>query len=285
MDKSVIFLIIIILVFSMYRVSSLEEKKYLHNSFVNPQHNLLRLLDNISLSDKVILKNVHERWSLTKQTIDVDLNEKITNLMKKILLSMKHISTLDFYIKSIENVYVMKDKNENFRCIVNSFIYDIQNYYTIKLVLDFSSISGTIYLNYMDIDSSSLNNLLNRYDIRWDSQGILSKYNMFDENVEKLLNNYYDKNYNLLKLDNNSFTQTTMNTFTLDQLTNMYLPVDTPHVNSQDFCKKHSFTWDSRAVPISTGENCPMHNPRKSPYPYQPYQAPGNVITPWETLI
>ena len=258
MDKSFIILIIIVVIFSIYKVTSIDEIKYKHNSFLNPQDNLFNLLSNISLSDKVVLKNISEKWSLTKQTIDADLNQKITNFIKKILLSINQIAKLDFYIKSIENVYIMKDKDQNFRCIVNSFIYDIHNYYTIKLVMDFTSINQTIYINYIDIDSSSLNNLLNRYDIRWKSQGILSKYNMFDENVQKLLDNYYQTNYNLLKLDNQSYTENTINTFTIDQLVNMYLPVDTPSVNSPYFCRKTSFNWDSRAVPISTDENCIM---------------------------
>ena len=284
MDKSFLILIIIVVIFSIYKVTSIDEIKYKHNSFLNPQDNLFNLLSNISLSDKVVLKNISEKWSLTKQTIDADLNQKITNFIKKILLSINQIAKLDFYIKSIENVYIMKDKDQNFRCIVNSFIYDIHNYYTIKLVMDFTSINQTIYINYIDIDSSSLNNLLNRYDIRWKSQGILSKYNMFDENVQKLLDNYYQTNYNLLKLDNQSYTENTINTFTIDQLVNMYLPVDTPSVNSPYFCRKTSFNWDSRAVPISTDENCIMHNPSTKPYPNEPYQAPGVVINPWSKI-
>jgi len=263
-----------------YKYSSFFEKKVQNNSFVKPEHNLFHLLSNISLSDKVVLKNIKEKWSLTKQTIDSELNEKIVNLIKKILMSLKNISNIDFYIKEINNVYIMKDNYNDFRCIVNSDIYDVNNYYTIKLVLDFTSIDNTIYLNYLDIDHSSLNNLLNKYDIRWKSQGILSQYNMFDEDVQKLLDNHYDKKYNLVKLDRNDYTKNTMNTFTLDQLTNNYLPVGTPTINSPMFGKKNSFNWDSRSIPISTDNTYVMHNSSKTPYPNEPYQAPGVVIHP-----
>ena len=240
-NNSYLFLLIFIMILLFYKYSSFFEKKVQNNSFVKPEHNLFHLLSNISLSDKVVLKNIKEKWSLTKQTIDSELNEKIVNLIKKILMSLKNISNIDFYIKEINNVYIMKDNYNDFRCIVNSDIYDVNNYYTIKLVLDFTSIDNTIYLNYLDIDHSSLNNLLNKYDIRWKSQGILSQYNMFDEDVQKLLDNHYDKKYNLVKLDRNDYTKNTMNTFTLDQLTNNYLPVGTPTINSPMFGKKNSF--------------------------------------------
>ena len=134
----------------------------------------------------------------------------------------------------------MKDKFSDFRCIVNADIYDVKNYYSIKLVLDFTSINDiTIYLNYIDIDHSSLNNLLNKYDVKMElSRKILTKYNMFDEDVQKLLDNHYDKNYNLIKLDRNSYTTDTTNTFTIGQLSENYLPVDTPHSHSAMFGKK-----------------------------------------------
>ena len=103
---------------------------------------------------------------------------------------------------------------------------------------------------------------------------------MFDEDVQKLLDNHYDKNYNLIKLDRNSYTVNTTNTFTLDQLTNNYLPVGTPTINSPMFGKKNSFNWDSKAIPISTDNTYVMHNSSTTPYPNEPYQAPGVVIHP-----
>lgn len=282
MDKSVIILVILVFLLTFYKLSHFSENKYENNSFVKPEHNLFNLLSNISLSSKVVLKEIKEKWSLTKQTIDSNLNEKIIQFIKKILLSINNISNYEFYIKEIDNVYIMKDKYGDFRCIVNADIYDVKNYYSIKLVLDFTSINDTIYLNYIDIDHSSLNNLLNKYDVRWNHQGILTKYNMFDEDVQKLLDNHYDKNYNLIKLDRNSYTTDTTNTFTIGQLSENYLPVDTPHSHSPMFGKKNSFNWDSRAIPISTDNNYVMHNSSSNPYPNEPYQAPGVIIHPNE---
>ena len=79
-NNSYLFLLIFIMILLFYKYSSFFEKKVQNNSFVKPEHNLFHLLSNISLSDKVVLKNIKEKWSLTKQTINAELNEKIVNL-------------------------------------------------------------------------------------------------------------------------------------------------------------------------------------------------------------
>ena len=82
MDKSVIILVILVFLLTFYKLSHFSENKYENNSFVKPEHNLFNLLSNISLSNKVVLKDIKEKWSLTKQTID-SLNEKIIQFIKK----------------------------------------------------------------------------------------------------------------------------------------------------------------------------------------------------------
>ena len=66
-------------------------------------------------------------------------------------------------------MYVMKDEHGNYRSILNCFIYDIKNHYTIKLSMDIVSYEGEIYFNFIDIDESSINNILNNYDVKWDA--------------------------------------------------------------------------------------------------------------------
>ena len=38
---------------------------------------------------------------------------------------------------------ITKDKDNNFRCIVDCFVYDVQNYHTVKMVFDFVSFAPT----------------------------------------------------------------------------------------------------------------------------------------------
>ena len=124
-----------------------------------------------------------------------------------------------------------------------------------------------LYINLIDIDQSALNNILNRYDVRWKSQGILTKYNMFDEDVQKLLDNYYENNFRVIPMSSESLTPDVSGTFNIDQLTHMYLPANIPLKDSPMFCKNKKFEWDSRSIPISTDEDCVMDQSSIQKYP------------------
>lgn len=234
------------------------------------KNKLTRLFDDISSADKVSLKNVTEKWSMNKDTMDVELDSKMTEVVKIIINKIGGIASKGFYVKNVDNMYVMKDDEGNFRCILNAFIYDIKGYYTNKLVMDIVSIDGTFYINFVDIDESSFNNILNTYDVRWESQGILADYDMFDENVQIMLDNYYNSKYKILYLDNETIDKDLSGTYTLDQLIQFHLPANTPTKDSPMFCKKYD--WDGNMI-----NNCLYHNNGETPYPNTPYNAPGVV--------
>jgi len=240
------------------------------------KNKLTKLFNDISSADKVSLKNVTEKWSMNKDTMEVQLNEKMTDIIKIVISKIGGISSKEFYVKEIDNMYVMKDDDGNYRCILNCFIYDVKGYYTNKLIMDIVSIDGTIYLNFIDIDESSSNNILNTYDIRWDSQGILADYDMFDENVQVRLDNYYNSKYKILYLDNETIDKDLSGTYTLDQLVQFHLPANIPNEDSPMFCDKYSDTWDKDGV-SDIINNCLYNNRSSSPYPNTPYNAPGVI--------
>lgn len=275
MDKVLLFFSVIVILYIIYQL--LNEPKPKHNSFKKPEHRLIQLLNNISSADKVVLKNITEKWSLNKNVIDNNLKQRVKDLIKKILNGINGISEEEFFMESIDNLYLMKDKDGNFRCIVNAFMYDVQNYHTIKIVFDITSIRGIEYINMIDIDQSSLNNILNRYDVRWKSQGILTKYNMFDEDVQKLLDHHYEKTSRVIPMSNDDLTPDVSGTFNINQLTNMYLPANVPVKDSPMFCNNHKFEWDSKSIPISTDNDCVMDQSSIQKYPNTPYNAPGVV--------
>jgi len=240
------------------------------------KNKLTKLFNDISSADKVSLKNVTEKWSMNKDTMEVQLNEKMTDIIKIVISKIGGISSKEFYVKEIDNMYVMKDDDGNYRCILNCFIYDVKGYYTNKLVMDIVSIDGTIYLNFIDIDESSLNNILNTYDVRWKSQGILADYDMFDENVQVMLDNYYNSKYKILYLDNETIDTDLSGTYTLNQLVQFHLPANIPNEDSPMFCDKYSDTWDKDGV-SDIINNCLYNNRSSSPYPNTPYTAPGVI--------
>ena len=208
---TLIFLIIILLtvLFIIKRTSTTKDVDLNKDTVVEEENiflnvedtSLSNVMNNISRGDKLILLNVSEKWSVTKDTISHELNSKVMNIINNILKSISEITGNLYYSKTIENMYVMKDMSNNYRCILNSFIYDVNNYFTIKLILDIVSVDEEVYINFIDLDVSSNDNILNNYDLKYDGHGILSNYDMFDENVGEILDDYYSRYFEIIKLD------------------------------------------------------------------------------------
>ena len=167
--------------------------------FVKPEHRLLKTFDSISSSNKVQLNGTCQRFSFTKHSIDTNIEEYIQTLLKDIIQSLNKISASEYYLKDIENVYAMMNINNEKRFIIDFFIYDVQNYYTIRLFTDIVIIQDEVYLNYLNVYSGSNQILLNKYDIKHRSSGILLDNVMFDDNIDKYFDTYYNSNFKLLK--------------------------------------------------------------------------------------
>ena len=239
----VVLILLVVLSNNNNNDNSLQIKKPVHKDY-----SLLESLTNISAADKVTLKNITEKWSLTKDVIDEDLKHKLLRIIKSVVNGASIASGNKYYVKTIENVYIMKDKNNDFRAIMSAFMYDIKNYHTIKIMLDVVSINRTIFINHIDIDESGVKNVIKNYDLKINSQGILSHYDMFDEDTRIMLDNYYSTNFNIVELSQEDYLTNRTNLFTLDQLVDNYLPSNVPVEHSPNFCNKHLYDWDSSSV-------------------------------------
>ena len=133
------------------------------------------LLNDISSSDKVMLTNITDQWSVTKNTIDENIKSSIMPILNLITSGIGLATGNKYIINSIENIFIMKDDRGNYRCIVNWFVNDVTNFFTIKMVSDFVKTKDEVFLNFIDIDETGSHNIINNYDIKWDSQGILSE--------------------------------------------------------------------------------------------------------------
>lgn len=253
------------------------------NSFVKPEHKLLKLLNSVSSSDKIVLFNIVEKESYTSGTISEETNDNVIDILKKIIGSINNISETDFYIKNIENIYLLKDKFNNLRFIVDTFMYDVKNYYTIRLSVDIVVYNGVTFINYLDIDESAVNNILNKYDIKYQAQGILSKYNMFIEDSESILNKHYKENYKVIGIKDNTSLEfdkyDTSGVFTLDQLVLNYLPAGTSNSYAPSFCNKNSDEFNKYGVNKMNEINsdCIATSNNLVKEPNLPYDAPGVV--------
>ena len=252
------------------------------DSFVKPKHELLQLLSDISSSDKIVLKNITEKKSFTNKTIDTDLNDLVVMILKKVISGINGISRKDFFIKEIEKIFIIKDDDENIRVISDAYIYDISNHYSIRINVDFVIYKDEVYINMIDIDESAINNILNNYDVKYQSQGILSKY-MSVNDYESLLNNHYkDSGYKIIGVDKSTldFDSTSLSgVFTLSQLSRNYLPSGTPSQSDPSLCRKHSDEFDSFGVNFlnEVRADCVANDNAIAKQANKPYNAPGVV--------
>ena len=118
----VVLILLVVLSNNNNNDNSLQIKKPVHKDY-----SLLESLTNISAADKVTLKNITEKWSLTKDVIDEDLKHKLLRIIKSVVNGASIASGNKYYVKTIENVYIMKDKNNDFRAIMSAYMNDIKN--------------------------------------------------------------------------------------------------------------------------------------------------------------
>ena len=62
-------------------------------------------------------------------------------------------------------------------------------------------LNGDVLINYISTNDASNNNIVDRYDIVYQDQGILLNHNMFTENIRSLLDNQYKKVNNLISVN------------------------------------------------------------------------------------
>jgi len=248
--------------------------------FSRPKNKFFNVLRDIKKSDKIILDNVVSKRYLNRQTIDFDLNEKVINIMKKVITDLNNIlQENEYYIHDIDGLYIIKDNKNNYRLITISMLNDVKNYYTVKFVMDLVYFNGKYYLNYLNIDERATNNILNNYDIRQVdySNGILLNYDMVNDDLEDTLNNHYINNNNILDLT--KIRDIKYNFFKLDDLNKYYLPSGVSNEYAPSFCKKYNEQiWDTNGNPIKNNnipEACVANNNSYRKIFNEPYDAPG----------
>lgn len=246
--------------------------------FVKPEHKLRKIFESLSSGAKVKLGGVCEEVVYDKNTIPVEISEGVIRLVRKMIDGIQFVSGQEYYIKGIENLYILHDKRGNNRYIVDFFIYDISNYYTMRLLADIVVVDGEMYMNYLNIQNASSPTLLNNYDIKFDSSGVLFGYDMFHENLSLLFDNYYLKHFKVVGISDSNLEYSkedlsdvmTVNSFTsgyfpsnvsnnsvrdlqakgLDGYLEMYLPENQATIKDPLFCQKYKQEWDEYGVPI-----------------------------------
>lgn len=225
-----ILLIVFVVFFILNKLNETNIRIVDHKENKNTTNNntLIKVLNNISSGDKIILENIDKKIYMNKDTIDEEFKNEVIDIIKDLLRSIENFTTYNFFINSIENIYVMKDENGNYRCILTSFINEINRFYTTKIVVDYVSYDDEIFFNFIDIDESSINNILDKYDVKWRGSGILSNHDMFDKNIFVILDDYYNDNFEIVYLNNEIMEVDKTSLFSLNQLKQNFLPSNFP---------------------------------------------------------
>jgi len=284
-----------------------KEKNSTNIGFVKPENRLLKLLSNISSGKKIKLYGDCNKFVYNKNTIEKSVNDSLTDVLKKMINTLNKVNISDFFVKNIENVYGLIDCKGNQRYIIDFFIYDIKNFYTIRLVTDIVIIDGETYINYLNVQTGSNSTLLNRYDVKFNSSGILLDSNMFHENISNLFDNYYMNSFKVIGVSDtnlefnkedlndvyrlgsfeNMYLPSNLSESTINEMNSkgikgyleMYLPENQPTIKDPSFCNKYKIEWDSYGNPSNdnSDENCYVNNNSTSGEITQPYFAPGVI--------
>ena len=276
--------------------------------FIKPEHRLLKIFNNISTGSKIKLDGKCNQYIDNKNTISKDLNDKLLILLKDAIHSINILSNNEYYIKKIENVYSEIDRKSNQRYIIDFFIYDIKNYYTIRLISDIVVVDNDIYINYLNIQSGSNSSLLDKYDVKYNSMGILFDANMFHNNLIDIFDSHYKNNFHVIGISDTNLeysAEDLTNVYSLNSLKNiylpsnisqddindldkkdlsgyleMYLPNNQDQIKSSVFCNKYKLEWDKYGIPNELNnkdENCYVNNNHSIQEINEPWFGPGAI--------
>ena len=274
--------------------------------FVKPEQKLIKIFSSLSGGPKIKLGGTCSQMLFDKNTIPAEYNEKVVSLTKKMVDMIQHLSANEYFMKTIENIYVLQDKAGNARYIIDFFVYDVKNYYTVRLLTDIVVIDETYYLNYLNLQTASSPTLLNKYDIKFDSAGILFGDNMFHENIANLFDQYYLNSFKVIGVSDtsleyskedlsevtslnavmNGYFPSSLSNDTIQDLSNkgleghldMYLPSDQETITDPLFCRKYKTEWDSNGVPLQNQfvpDSCIRNNNAAQAKLNDPWFGPG----------
>tara|TARA_Y100000768_G_C23978615_1_gene684420 strand:+ start:1003 stop:1968 length:966 start_codon:yes stop_codon:yes gene_type:complete len=308
-ETLVVFFVIIGLIYYYFHLNR-EHRPIKHvkdeSGHVKPEHLLYDVLQQFSSGDKINLSGTCSVNLYSKHIIDVNTKQQFTKLLNQIFSSVYGITHRLFQVQELNNIYEQIDSSNNKRYVVDATLNAVSNYYTARVILDIVIINNEIMINYININDASNNNILDRYDVVYQDQGILFNHNNFSENIRALLDTEYkkqnkliavnssqldSKNYNLenvLSLNSllkrylpstlSSESEKDLQMKGLDGQLEMYLPPSITTAKSPQFCNKYLNGWTSNAVNIPGDEQCVFdHNTTETEY-NQPYMAPGQFF-------
>lgn len=310
----IVFLVVIIFFMfqqtQLHRTNHMIENTHIQNnepSFVKPEHKLYYLLHKISNGDKINLEGDCEINLYTQYTLPAQLKSKVTNLINHVFEKLHMISSTLYFVQDVNHVYEQIDAYGNKRYISDVTLHAMQGYYSVKLIVDIVLYNNEVYVNYIHVNTSSYNNVINRYDrVTATNQAVLDYVDTFSDNIRNILDDHYSGTYkvvgvspsskdsdysieNVLSLNSllklylpsttSASTSEELKTKGLNGYIEMYLPPDISDVQSPSFCNKNTNNWDTVSAKLDgsdkSNENCVADMQQTTTEFNQPWQGPG----------
>jgi len=273
------------------------------STHVKPEHLLYDVLQKYSSGDKIILKGKCHVELYTKYTIDVTMKHKSISLLNGVFKSVYGLTNTLFTVQELNNIYEETDSAGNKRWVIDATLHSVRNYYTVKVIVDVVVYNDDVYVNYVNVNMASNNNIINKYDTTFDDRPILLNVDNFTTNIRSLLDTHYQKNYNVIGIMDSSLDRRNYdldNVLSLNSLLKMYLPAnlspesekdfnrkgidgylemyfppDLTTIKSPQFCNKYMNGWDKRSVDLSGNETCVFDHKTTATEFNQPINNPG----------
>ena len=288
MDKLLILVFFILMGYII--IESFKGKKILvdNSTHDKPVHLLRDILNEFSSGDKINLVGDCTVNLYTKLTAPVEMKDKFKNLLNQVFNDIYGLTHHIYKVQEINNVYEQLDSMNNSRYIVDATLNSTENYYSVKVVLDIIKLRDEIFVNYINLNNASNNNIINRYDIVYQDQGILLNTENFTKDVKSLLDNIYEKYHRVVTINSKTMdgeNYPTENVLSLSNLLNNYYPATTSNKTVQNFEMKgvsglieQYFPDDLKTInspQYCYNDKCIInHNSTMTEYT-QPYMAPG----------
>tara|TARA_B100000780_G_scaffold277569_1_gene248592 strand:- start:795 stop:1772 length:978 start_codon:yes stop_codon:yes gene_type:complete len=270
---------------------------------VKPEHLLYDVLQQFSSGDKITLSGKCSVNLYSKYIIDVNTKQQFTKLLNNIFSSIYGLTHRLFQVQELNNIYEQLDSSNNKRYVVDATLNSVSNYYTARVILDIVIINNEIFVNYINVNDASNNNIIDRYDVVFQDQGILFNHNNFSSNIRALLDTEYQKNNKLISVNSASLDSKNYNLENvmslhsvlkkylpstlsseseknlqmkgLDGQLEMYFPPTVTTAKSPQFCDKYLNGWTSNSVKIPGSESCIFDQTNTQTEYNQPYMGPG----------
>ena len=306
-ETLVIFLILIGFIFYYIQLNRATKPVIKDESgHVKPEHLLYDVLKQFSSGDKISLEGQCQVNLYPKHIIDVHMKQKFTKLLNQIFTSVYGITHRLFQVQELNNIYEQIDSSNNKRYVVDATLNAVSNYYTARVILDIVVINDEIMVNYINVNDASNNNIMDRFDVVYNNQGILFNHNNFTSNIKSLLDTEYKKNHRLIALESkhldsknynlehvvslngllkrylpstlSSESEKNLTMKGLDGQLESYLPPSITTAKSPQFCNKYLNGWTSNSVNIPGDESCVFDHTNTETEYNQPYMAPGQFF-------